>query len=175
MLLLLLLLIDINVYFSVYTVCIRCVHDSQLSPACQSMYAKLMMNLSEPLVAADKSERRETARTTLIKALGALVEKTHTIAVFYLPALVAAIERGKREAAANAASTSAVVSSTQKATSSGESATQRPALQPPTAVQKPPMDIKEVRHMIKQLLQSVKLIAHALTKTTADERKYLVV
>ena len=164
--------------FSVYKVCIRCLHDNQLSPTCQSMYAKLMMNLSEPLVAADDVDGHKSACAALMMALFALVEKTRTIASFHLPTLIAAVERAKRDAAAAPSQPPPPPPppSPQKPTTSsgGEAADQRPPpSQAPAAlgVQKSTMDIKVVRHMIKQLLQSIKLIAQNLSRTTTDARK----
>ncbi|KAI6180608.1 FAT domain-containing protein [Aphelenchoides besseyi] len=137
----------------VYKLCIRCIHDSQLFPTYQTMYAKLTMNLCEPL-----------ARDVLMSALRALTKKAEIIAKYYLPQLLNAIEKTKREAHTNqlAQSTATTQSTTENLRDSESFAVQ-------STQQRPPMDMKECRSIIRIIVQASKVICYHLGKCHLTE------
>ncbi|KAI6180663.1 Transcription-associated protein 1 [Aphelenchoides besseyi] len=106
----------------------------------------------------------QLARDVLMSALRALTKKAEIIAKYYLPQLLNAIEKTKREAHTNqlAQSTATTQSTTENLRDSESFAVQ-------STQQRPPMDMKECRSIIRIIVQASKVICYHLGKCHLTE------
>lgn len=157
-----------NFSFSLFNMCVRCFHDTQLIPHTQTLFGKLLMNLCDPLLQMEK-EKRGPAREAFLFALESFVKKFKNLADFGLPSLIAA-EQARREIQ-QPKEQPEELSSPRKSQHPISMAARNDIHWQETLT---PLQPHDSRNMIKCIINPVKVIAYNLAKSqlTGDKASF---